>query len=88
MQTLRKLAIIMCLSIFAFAVPEMAQAAPTAGISAAAPAVAASETSQMTSPLIQKAWWHRCWHCWHRWHYWHPYRHRYYWHRWHHWHRW
>jgi hypothetical protein len=94
MQILRKLALAICLSIFAFAMPNLAQAAPLAGISQAAPAVAASETSQNALPMVQKAWWHRWgWHHWgwHRWHYWHPCWHCWHhwgWHRWHYWHRW
>lgn len=94
MQALRKLALAICLSVFAFATPNFVQAAPIAGISQAAPAVTAGENSSNTAPMVQKAWW-RCWHCyhrwgWHRWHYWHPYWHRCWhcWHRWHYWHRW
>ena len=76
MQVQRHLVLLACVSCLAIATANIADAAPAAGISQAAPAVAASETTSNGTPLIQKTWWYH----WHHWHHWH-----HCWHCWHHW---
>ncbi len=79
MQLKRRLTFAVCaVSGLMIAGTTFAQAAPLAGVVQAAPSVVSTEASPGAGPLVQKAWWHRCWHCgwhWRRWH-------------WHHWHRW
>jgi len=62
----------------------LAQAAPTAGVSLAAPAVLTLEKPVIGAFPVEKTYWRR-WHRWHRYHYYHPYYHR--WHRYHYYHR-
>jgi hypothetical protein len=75
MHFTRKLALAACaVSCLAIGGASLAQAAPGAGLGQAAPSVLAPETSTANS-LVEKAWWHHCWHCggwgWHHWHHWH-----------------
>ncbi len=67
MQVKRKLALLVFTSGLALGAASV-EAAPIAGVSQAAPAVSASEST--TAPMIQKTWWHRRWHRWHHWHHW------------------
>jgi hypothetical protein len=74
MQFVHKLALVACAASSLAMGASFAQAAPSLG--QAAPSVLATELSGGAGPLVEKAWWHHCWHCgwgghhWHHWHHW------------------